>query len=444
MLFVLRVLLVVGLLVPLQARAMRRIAVLVADRNGWSEDVPLRHAVDDAQRLAETLRLLGGFAHEDISVLSQPTTEQVRQKLEGLARMQRDGAEEVLLLFYYSGHADETWLHLRGAPLSHDELYRRLQAFPARLKLGILDACRSGAIIGKGARPTSPFEVTVQGDLDVQGTVLLASSGADELSQEARALAGSIFSHHLVSGMRGAADGDADGRVTLSEAYRYAYHHTTLNTAGSRMGLQQPRLLLELKGRGEVVLTTLAQAPATLQLLLGEGRCFVTDPSESRLVAEAGLELDRSSSLALAPGAYLLKCRMGEGRLQVARFTVRAGERLEAAGLDFEVRPLSDAHIIRKGAEVGGEPRVVLKRQAFVALDQGRPEEALRMFERVLQEDRRDQEAYVGRARSLLAMARLLERSGDGRTALRLRRAAVLAWPRILDEMETAERPPRP
>ena len=41
--------------------------------------------------------------------------------------------------------------------------------------------------------------------------VLLTSSGADELSQESRALAGSVFTHHLVSGLRGAAD---DERAT--------------------------------------------------------------------------------------------------------------------------------------------------------------------------------------------------------------------------------------
>ena len=48
--------------------------------------------------------------------------------------------------------------------------------------------------------------------------MLLSSSGADELSQESRALAGSVFTHHLVSGLRGAADENGDERIAQGEA----------------------------------------------------------------------------------------------------------------------------------------------------------------------------------------------------------------------------------
>ena len=62
---------------------------------------------------------------------------------------------------------------------------------------------------------------------------VLASSTASELSQESEALRASYFTHHLLSGLRGAADADRDGRVTLSEAYRYAYNRTLVATAAT-------------------------------------------------------------------------------------------------------------------------------------------------------------------------------------------------------------------
>ena len=41
-----------------------------------------------------------------------------------------------------------------------------------------------------------------------------------------RVLGGSLFTHHLLSAMRGASDSDGDGQVTLFEAYSYAYERT--------------------------------------------------------------------------------------------------------------------------------------------------------------------------------------------------------------------------
>ena len=93
---------------------------------------------------------------------------------------------------------------------------------PATIKLAVIDACKSGAVTRKGGAPADEFVVDVVNP-KLSGMVLLTSSGADELSQESRALAGSVFTHHLVSGLRGAADEDGDHQVTVTEAYHYAY-----------------------------------------------------------------------------------------------------------------------------------------------------------------------------------------------------------------------------
>ena len=85
--------------------------------------------------------------------------------------------------------------------------------------------------------------------------MLLTSSAADEDSQEADRIGGSYFSHHLASGLLGDADRSGDGRVSLAEAYAYAYARTVADTAESAAGAQHPTFSYELAGNGDVVLT---------------------------------------------------------------------------------------------------------------------------------------------------------------------------------------------
>jgi len=341
--------LLVILLASSVAGAEQRIAVLVFDSQGWPGDPPLKHAANDVQRLAETLRLVGNFAPQDIHVLSRPSAEQLLQKLEVLARAHPEASDNRLLLFYYSGHADQTHLHIPGAPLSYAELQKQLKAFPAALKVGILDACRSGGIIDKGAQPTTPFDVTLTDALQMQGMVLLSSSGADELSQEHRTLAGSIFSHHLISGLRGAADENADHKISLDEVYRHAYGRTLVDTLSTQIGEQKPQLKVDVRGRGSIILSWLKAASSTLQLPPSDWRCFVTDTLERRLIVEALANPDHGLRMALAPGHYVLKCRLSQKHLLSARFSIAPGEHVRATTLDFEVVPPEEAHILQKG-----------------------------------------------------------------------------------------------
>ena len=85
--------------------------------------------------------------------------------------------------------------------------------------------------------------------------VILTSSTSDEDSQESDAIGGSYFSHHLASGLLGGADRSGDGRVTLFEAYAYAYDRTVADTAESAAGAQHPTFSYDLAGNGDLVLT---------------------------------------------------------------------------------------------------------------------------------------------------------------------------------------------
>ena len=68
------------------------------------------------------------------------------------------------------------------------------------------------------------------GAAEVRGHAYLTSSSADEAAQESDRIGGSFFTHFLVTGLRGAADADSDKRVTLDEAYRFAFDETLART----------------------------------------------------------------------------------------------------------------------------------------------------------------------------------------------------------------------
>jgi WD40 repeat protein len=337
------------LLAPRSALAVKRVALLVGANVGWEQDKRLSYAEEDARQLEAVLIELGGFQADSIVFLSAPTTERLLTELETLQQRLRGLAdEETLFLFYYSGHADERRLHLRGAPLLLEELYHRLREVPATVKLGILDACSSGSILKvKGGRPAPEFQLSVRDELRVRGTVILTSSGADELSQEARALSGSFFTHHLVSGLRGAADKDGDRRVSLEEVFLYASVQTLLDTHSTRKGVQRPGFLNRLGGQSPLYLTRLEGPVGLLLFPPGRQRCFVLQRDERLLVAELAADRPRAQQLALPPGAYLLKCDDGV-KYQVASVELKAGTQRTFAQLAFREAPLSEG--VLKGA----------------------------------------------------------------------------------------------
>ena len=97
---------------------VRRMALLVGANQAAPGRTPLRFSHDDARRMAETLREVGSFAPGDITVLTDPEPEKVLATLDALAAS--GGGAESLLLFYYSGHADDRALYPNGKALALD------------------------------------------------------------------------------------------------------------------------------------------------------------------------------------------------------------------------------------------------------------------------------------------------------------------------------------
>ncbi len=289
---------------PTPTGSVERIALLVTANDGGSGRAVLRYAEADATALASVLRALGGLDARNQIVVHRATPKRLNLAFERVARRTADAVtrgNRVELIFYYSGHSDESGLLLGSERVSYSQLRAALEAVPADVRLAFLDSCASGAFTrAKGGTRTAPF--MVGGARPLEGHAYLTSSSESETAQESDRVGGSFFTHFLTTGLRGAADRDGDRRVTLDEAYRFAFDETLARTETARGGPQHAAYDIELSGSGDLVMTDLRRATGKLVLGTGVRGAVSLRGRNGRLTAELHASGEDPVQLALEPG----------------------------------------------------------------------------------------------------------------------------------------------
>ncbi len=367
------VLAVAGMALPADAGEVRRLLLAAGSNNGGVDRELLRYAVSDAESFVQVLQEMGGLHPEDVLLLRDPDVAGFEQGLSDLGWRVQAAArrgDRVEVLVYYSGHADAGGLLLAGDRLEYPLLRGALERAPADVHIAVLDACASGAITRtKGGRRRPPF--LVDESFDMEGYAFLTSSSAGEAAQESDLLQASFFTHYLVSGLRGAADGDGDGRVTLSEAYRFTFNETRARTTGTAGGIQHPAYEVEMRGTGGVVMTDVRRKAAGL--LLDEdlsGRLYVRNPGQ-RIVAELNKTAGRAVELGVEPGSYALYLQRGSADWHLAERVLAEGEFAEVKAGDFQA--LTPEHTgLRGGSRRGLTLGINEDRQIEVVTGEGR------------------------------------------------------------------------
>jgi hypothetical protein len=333
------------------ALTVRRFAIIASSNDGGPERARLRFADTDARAVSEVLSELGGLQRDDLLLIPNATRtllvaafDRMRNQLEqlGTAQPRRE------LFVYYSGHSDEQGILLGADRVSYADLRNMIDASTAEVRIVVLDSCASGAVIrSRGGVHRPPF--LSDASIAARGHAFLTASAADEAAQESDRIGGGYFTHHLVSGLRGAADSSRDGRVTLAEAYQFAYDETLRHTRAAPRA-QHPAYDIQLAGTGDLVLTDLRSTSAAL-VLADElsGRVEVRD-ALSRLVVEFSKAPDRAMRLGLPPGDYRIAIAENEAAVQLRR---DSETRLGAS--DFK-RSASEPAAKRGVAAESGEP----------------------------------------------------------------------------------------
>ncbi len=308
-----------------------RILVAVGANSGLADEAPLRYAVRDADRVAAVLKRTGGVSADHVIVVRNATPGAVERAI-GRARSLATGRSDVTLFFYYSGHGSADDLHLGGQRLPLARVHRLLEGVPASLRIAVIDACRGRGTQDKGLKPGRGFSLKLAAPAGPKGAVTLRSSSDGEASQESEALQGAVFTHYLLTALRGGADLDRDHRVTLDEAWAYAYRQTVRRSARGPGNVMHPSAEVDLKGAGSVVITRTRRASATLVLPAdADVQYLVFARPSGAVVAEVWAEADRPTRLALAPGRYLLH-RRGPGGGAAVEMTLAKNNVETAAG----------------------------------------------------------------------------------------------------------------
>ncbi|MBW2733548.1 MAG: caspase family protein [Deltaproteobacteria bacterium] len=279
----------------------------IASHRGMAGEATLRYAKRDAERLRDVLLQLGGVQPAHAVALVDPSPGDVRQALRTLGRGRVKPGDA--LLIYISGHMDSQAIHLGPERLSFKEIFTAARTTSALVRVFMLDGCRSGALTRKGLRRSGPVRLIRPRPHPAQGELILTSSAPGEDALESSRLAGSFFTHYLVTGLRGAADGNHDGKVTVEEIFRFAHDRTVYATAGSPTGSQHPSFRLDMAGSGVFALSEQRKGTkegAQLKVVRPQaGVAYLLNGKTGYLEAE--LSLAQRATLVVPAGSYRLR-----------------------------------------------------------------------------------------------------------------------------------------
>lgn len=315
---------------------IKRFAMAVGANNGGKDRVLLHYAVSDAQAILNVFEELGGVEEDDILLLEEPDVRTFYTEMGKLqSQIEKSKADygRIEFIFYYSGHSDENYILLGDEKISYKNLRDTINGIDADVRIAILDSCASGAFTRiKGGKKRLPF--LMDSAYDMRGFAVMTSSSANEASQESDLIQSSFFTHYLISGMRGAADMSQDGRVTMNEAYQFAFNETLAQTTKTISGPQHPYTDIQMSGTGDVVMTDVRRA--SVILILGEqifGQIFIHD-SENRLVVELTKPPGRRIELGLEEGEYRV-INIPEGGVFESTIKMKEGDEYELTPSEF-------------------------------------------------------------------------------------------------------------
>jgi Caspase domain len=350
---------------------IRRVAILVGANDAPAGRPTLRFARDDADELAGVLEQVGGFAASDVHVLHDPHPADLLATFDGVAQSTGGPAGDVLFVFYYSGHSDGHALFPHGEPILLADVRERIERLGARIRVGILDTCRGGSWTqSKGLSMGPPLSTADLLNVDTEGTALVSSSSGIEDADEADTVHGSFFTHYFAAGLRGAADREGDGNVTLQEAFDYARERTVRDSARATRTPQHPSFDLALRGRQDIVLASLPSTTSALQVTAARAPLEIIHLPSGVTVADVPTS-QHGLRIALPPGRYLVRTVVDD-HVYAKEVEVRPGETATLA--DGQLEATGNESLAMKGTEpaprpprgaivhVEGDERVVLER----------------------------------------------------------------------------------
>lgn len=380
------VLLAVWLGAPSSALAETRLYVVAIGNNGppsyttTGERLPtLRFADDDAAAMfallspmsheAELLTVLDATSQAKFPNLAsrahQPSLAELRRlvaRWKTQFESDRRAGHEPVLVFFFSGHGSRDGDHksalvMSDGPLSQDVLYDEiLAALPARYVHLLVDACYAESVVRPRDAQAAAVDLGVRDLESIAAKATLArfphvgavvAASTTERTFEWDVLERGVFTHGLLSGLRGGADVNGDGRIEYSEIDAF------LSAANRSVTDPRARLSVVVKPPAVNRRTPLVELSSTKKhaTLLGAprgGRFYLEDVLGNR-VLDAHVEPGFRSTIALPAGKFFLRVDPdGEATLDLV-----PGARIELASLALSTATSRSRSSIESAMQTG-------------------------------------------------------------------------------------------
>jgi uncharacterized caspase-like protein len=224
----------------------RNVWAVVVGINDYPQLPRLKYAVNDAREFYRLLVEKNRIPEKNITLLinDQASLGNLRSLL-GTHLKEAAGKEDMVIIFFAGHGAAEvdassaegdglekylmTWeanprdLYATAMPMV--EIARILNRIRSERLVFIVDSCYSGASGGRtvstGGIRANIADTFLDRIAGGRGKVIITASAANEVSVEKDDLQHGVFTYYLLEGLRGAADSDRDGMITVDEAYRY-------------------------------------------------------------------------------------------------------------------------------------------------------------------------------------------------------------------------------
>ena len=299
---------------PRDPAPLRRFALVIGSNNGGGERERLRYAGHDAATIADVLQQLGGVEPcRPRAARASPSTRELDDAFDALSKRVRDErkrGQRVELVVYYSGHADETGILIGGAHYDYARLRERIRAVPGRrahrdrrqLRVGQLHAHQGRRRRCRRSCATARTRSRASRSCRRARPTRTRRSPTGSARRSSRTTSSSA--------LRGAADRNHDGKITLSEAYQFSYEQTLGRTQNTVHGPQHPAYDMHLSGTGDVVITDLRSTDSALVLPPAlRGHVTIVDTS-GRVAVELTKDAGEPLSLALPNETYSVRRRV--------------------------------------------------------------------------------------------------------------------------------------
>ncbi|MBI4587264.1 MAG: caspase family protein, partial [Candidatus Rokubacteria bacterium] len=226
-------------------------AVIIGIGRYESPDIPkLRYTLPDAEAIYQLLTGPVGFKKEHVLFLTdrtekKPTLRNIKWALGTF--LARSAKKDDTVLIFFAGHGapevDQRGIERDGfakylvpsdaepddlysTALPMDEFQTIFSRIEAERVVVFLDSCYSGAAGGrtfasKKTRASHVDDLFLERLTRSKGRAIITASRPAEVSIELPELGHGIFTYYLVLGLKGAADLNRDGIVTLQELYEY-------------------------------------------------------------------------------------------------------------------------------------------------------------------------------------------------------------------------------